>query len=179
MVRRKKWSWPTKSGSLRCCLPLMSNSMQKKKLRYHSFLSRDFDDQRILQSEWTRGITGHFQPKEKVPDATLACWLPPYKKLRDCWIFSRDINDQRILQSDWKRGTTGHTQPNVVVSDATFFLWLPPSKKSKKSINSSHRYWWSKSPATWLHETYNRPRPIKNGSLRCHNQVFQKVFAES
>ena len=55
---------------------------KKKKLRYHSFLSRDFDDQRILQSEWTRGITGHFQPKEKVPDATLACWLPPYKKTK-------------------------------------------------------------------------------------------------
>ena len=37
-------------------------------------------------------------------------------------------------------------------------------KESKTSIDSFHRYWWSKNPAIWL-ERYNWPNPTKNGSL--------------
>ena len=82
---------------------LKTNSMQK--LRYQLILSKDIDDQKILQSDWTRGTTGHTQPKEVVPDA------PDLhaKNLRDFWISSRNTDDQKILQSDWTGGTTGQT----------------------------------------------------------------------
>ena len=54
---------PTKKGSLRCYLPLMTNSMHKKNLRYQLILFRNISDQRSLQSDWAGGTTGHSQPK--------------------------------------------------------------------------------------------------------------------
>ena len=41
-------------------------------LRCHLILSIDADDQRTLESHWTRDITGHTQPEVVVPDATFA-----------------------------------------------------------------------------------------------------------
>ena len=40
----------------------------------------DIDDQRILQSDWVRGITVHTQTKLVVSDATSLCWLSACKK---------------------------------------------------------------------------------------------------
>ena len=64
--------------------------------------SKDIDDQRILQSDWTRGTIGHTQPKEVVlhaPDLHA-------KNLRDWWITSRDTDDQKKssiwLDKRWK-----------------------------------------------------------------------------
>ena len=44
----------------------------QKKLRYQLTLSRDNDNQRILQSDWMRGTTGHTQTNLVVSDATFA-----------------------------------------------------------------------------------------------------------
>ena len=49
----------------------MTNSMQK--IRNQLIPSRDIDDQRILQSYWTKGTTGHTRPKDLVQDATFHC----------------------------------------------------------------------------------------------------------
>lgn len=40
-----------------------------KKLRYQLIPSRDFADQRILQSDWTKDTHGYTQPKVVVADA--------------------------------------------------------------------------------------------------------------
>ena len=44
-------------------------SMQKN-LRYQLIPSRDNDDQRIMQSDWTRDTPDHTQPKAVVSNAT-------------------------------------------------------------------------------------------------------------
>ena len=44
-----------------------------KKLGYHLIHSRDIDDQRILQSDWTKGTTGHTHLKELALDAVFHC----------------------------------------------------------------------------------------------------------
>ena len=54
----------TKSGSK----TLHDYPIQKKKI---SIIFRDTDDQRILNSDWMRGTTGHIQTKVVVSDATL------------------------------------------------------------------------------------------------------------
>ena len=38
--------------------------------RYQLITSRDFDDQRIPESDWTRGTPDHTQPRVVVLDAT-------------------------------------------------------------------------------------------------------------
>ena len=42
--------------------------------------SRDIDDQRILQYDWTRHTTGHIQPKVVVSNPSFSWWLSPCKK---------------------------------------------------------------------------------------------------
>ena len=42
-----------------------------KKLRHHLILSRDTDDQRILQSDWIRSTSGH-----TIKNSRLRCYLP-------------------------------------------------------------------------------------------------------
>ena len=94
-------------------------------------ISIDIDDQRTLQSDWTRGTTVHTHPKSVVSDATsflgvylhaknLRYWLTPFK----------NIHDQKILRFDWVTGKTVHTQSKVVVSDITFPWWIAPCKKN-------------------------------------------------
>ena len=62
-LTRHSWPYSMNSGSLRCYPPLISISMQKKnKTRYQLILSRNTDDKRILQSNWTRDTTGNTQP---------------------------------------------------------------------------------------------------------------------
>ena len=43
-------------------LPSLDDYLQAKTLRYYFTLSRNIDDQWILQFDWTRGKTGHNQP---------------------------------------------------------------------------------------------------------------------
>ena len=85
--------------------------------KYQLIPSGDIDDQVLLQSDWTRGTTGHTQPKIVVSDATFLWWsLSPRKKNVSHWFIpSRDIDDQRILQFDlvasilgfnWRNGET-------------------------------------------------------------------------
>ena len=69
------YNWPetTKSDSLQCYLSLMTNSM--KKLRNQMILFKETVDQRILQSNLTRSLTDHTQPKVVVSNATFPWWL--------------------------------------------------------------------------------------------------------
>ena len=64
-----------------------------KNVRDRSVPSRDIDDQKILQGDWTRSTTTHTHPKKVVPDATF----------RDHWIPYKDTDDWRILESEWLR----------------------------------------------------------------------------
>ena len=43
--------------------------LMQKNQRYWLVLSSDIVDQRILQSDWMKGPTGHMQPKVVVSDA--------------------------------------------------------------------------------------------------------------
>ena len=89
-----------------------------KKVNNQLTLSRDIDDKRTLQSNWTRGTPGHKELRV-VSDATLqkkllAKNLTPWKKTD----INRFFPEILVLQSDWTRGTTtGHTRPKVVVAD--------------------------------------------------------------
>ena len=62
------WLETTKSDSLRCYLPLMTNSI--KKLRNQMILFKEIVDQRILQSNLTSGLTDHTQSKVVVSNTT-------------------------------------------------------------------------------------------------------------
>ena len=127
--------------------------------RHHLIPSRDIDEQRTLQSVWTKGIPNHIQPKN-----SLRCNLPlmiiPCKKskisldsfqrywcstiLQSDWTWGKTGQSQlkvvvadaifplwlRILQSDWTKGTTGLNQPKLLVLDASFPWWLTPCKKN-------------------------------------------------
>ena len=104
--------------------PSFDDYHHTKKLWYQLTLSQDINDQRMLQFDWTRGTTGHLQPKEVVKDANFSWWVIPCKKVRYQLILSQDIVDQRILQSDWTWDTTGHTQPKSVVSHHALPRWL-------------------------------------------------------
>ena len=102
-------------------------------------ISVDLIDQRILQSDWTRGKPGHTQLKLVVSDSAFLWWLFPCKNLWYRLTFSWDTDHQRVLQSDWTRGTTGRTQLEVIVSDPIFPWWISPCKKSNISIDSFQR----------------------------------------
>ena len=78
---RNTWPHPTKSRSLRCYLPLINISMQKKLRLTQLTLPWDIDDQRILQSNWMRSTTGQPQPKWVVSNDTFTWWLTPCKKV--------------------------------------------------------------------------------------------------
>ena len=45
------------------------NHFQAKNLKYQLIPSRDIDDQRLMQSNWTKSTTGHTQPKVLLLDA--------------------------------------------------------------------------------------------------------------
>ena len=45
-------------------------------------LSKDIDDHRILQPDWTRGTTDYTQPKVVVPDANFVWWLRCPSRMR-------------------------------------------------------------------------------------------------
>ena len=64
-------------------------------------LSRDIDDQIILQFAWMKGATGQAQPKKAVPDSTFPLWLSSCKNLKYLLTPPRDVVDQRDLHSDW------------------------------------------------------------------------------
>ena len=154
---RQNWPHSTKSGSFRCCLPLITYSMQNNQGLTWFF-------PKILMIKESRYLIGQEAQlaapnQELFSDATFPWWLIPCKKVIHKLIFSQDIVDQRILQSDWTRGTTGYTQPNSSVSHHALPQSLILCKKTKT-------YWWSKNPAIWLDERHIWPHPIKKGSLK-------------
>ena len=51
-------------------LPFSDDYLDVKNLRYQLLLSTDIDDQRTLQSDWTRGTTSHTKTKVVVSDAS-------------------------------------------------------------------------------------------------------------
>ena len=131
--KRHTWPNPTKTGSLRCYVPLMTNSMHKR-LSYQWILSRVIDNQRILQSDWTRGTPGHTQPKVVVLDATFSLGISPCQKTKISLDSSRDIDDQRILQFDWKRGLTGRKLTKSS-SPRSYIPLMTNSKQKSLDIN--------------------------------------------
>ena len=50
-------------------LPSLDDYFHAKSLRDQLIPFRDIDDQSMLQTDWTRGITCHLQPKVVVSDA--------------------------------------------------------------------------------------------------------------
>ena len=81
MDHRHAWPCPTKNGSLTCCLPLMDISMQKY-LRCQLITSKENDDQRILQSGWTRTKPGQTQSKVVFLEATFLWRLSLSKSIK-------------------------------------------------------------------------------------------------
>ena len=79
LVKKNNWPHPTKRYSQ--MLPLLDDYLHAKCLWECWISSRYIDDQRILQSDWTRGTTGcSTQLKEVVSDATSLWCLSPFKK---------------------------------------------------------------------------------------------------
>ena len=76
---KNNWALSIKSSTVRYYLPLMVNFMQEN-LKYNSYLPRDTDDKRIMQSGWTRSTNGHTKLKVVVSDPTLPWWLTPCRK---------------------------------------------------------------------------------------------------
>ena len=107
MAQRYTWPNPTKSGSLKCYLPL-TISMQKIKDINRFFTILLLVKESLNLIEWD--TMGQTQPKHH----SHRCYLPlmtisTQKKTKGTWFFP-DIDDQRILQSDWMRGTPGYIQ---------------------------------------------------------------------
>ena len=50
--------------------------------RYHLLLTSDADNDRILESDWTKCTPGHTQTRVTVLDAIFPSWLYPCKKLK-------------------------------------------------------------------------------------------------
>ena len=67
-------------------LPCSDDYLYTKNLRYQLISSRNIVDQRIPQSDWTKGTPGNTQPKL----AVLRCYLP-----------SMIISTQKIKDIDW------------------------------------------------------------------------------
>ena len=88
--------------------------------------SRDIDDQRILESDWSKSTTDHIQSRVVVFNATILWWLSPYKKLKISIGSVIFIADPSMNQSDWMRDTEDNTQPG-----ATFSWWLTQCKETK------------------------------------------------
>ena len=113
LLIKESWLPPSKHGCPRCYLSLMNNSMHK---RWHiRWFSRDIVDQRILQSDWTRGSSGHIQSRVVASDATFSWWLFASKKSKISLDSFQRYWWSNNLQSDWIRGTSGRTQIRVVV----------------------------------------------------------------
>ena len=49
-------------------LPSLDDYVNAKKVGHYSIPSWDINDQRILQSDWMRGLTGNSQPKVVISD---------------------------------------------------------------------------------------------------------------
>ena len=79
----------------------LDHFLHPKKLRYHLILSRVIDDQPVKESDWTKGTTGHIQPKLV---AQILPFLDHYLHAKNQSyrsIPSRGMDNQRILQSDY------------------------------------------------------------------------------
>ena len=61
-------------------LPCSDDYPYTKNPRYQLISSRNIVDQRISQSDWTKGTPGNTQPKLAVLDVTFPRWLSPLKK---------------------------------------------------------------------------------------------------
>ena len=127
--------------SLRCCIPLMTNSMQKTSISLDSF-------QRYW---WSRNPTVWLDKRHNWPhppkSARPGCCLPlltiSLQKSIDCWIFSRHTDDQKFLKSNWTRDKTGHTQPKLPFFDDYLhaknqIYRLIPSRALSESILGLH-----------------------------------------
>ena len=77
-------------------LAFCDDCLHEKNLRYRSILSTDTDDQRMLQSDWTRRHIWLQPNKLVVLNATFLWSLSHCKILMDRLIPSWDIYDQRV-----------------------------------------------------------------------------------
>ena len=90
--KRRNWPHPTKDDSPRYCHHLITNSMQNNSL--DSYQNNDY--QKNLQSQWTRGTSGHTKIKVVASDAPFAWWLTPCKKkLRYYFTLFRYTDDKK------------------------------------------------------------------------------------
>ena len=96
-------------------LPSIDEYLHSKNLKYQLISLKDIVDQRILQSDWTRGTPRHTQPKMAVLDVPSLEKYPQVKKSKISMVLSSDFADYRILETDWIRSTACHTQPQVIL----------------------------------------------------------------
>ena len=75
-------------------LPFLVNHFHVKNLRYRLIPSTAIDDQRILQSDWTKVTNGHTQSKVLVSDAALEISL-------------RQGNERSLMRL-WRCGNDGN-----------------------------------------------------------------------
>ena len=116
---RHTWLHQTKSGSLRCYLPLKIY-LQAKKIKI------------LIDSYqwycWLKNSEIWFDKRHNwlhpIKSGSIRCYLPlmtnSMQKTKISLIFSVEKDDQIILKPHWTRGLTVYTQPKVVASDATF-----------------------------------------------------------
>ena len=114
---RQKWSQPTKKGKSHM-LPSLDDYLYAKNIRTHTILFRNIDDQRILQSDWSRGRIGHIPNKKMLTFAYDYLHAKRSKILIDffetyCWSKNSAI---------WlaKR----HNWPHLIKIGSCPFLWL-------------------------------------------------------
>ena len=119
-------------------------NLHAQKVKYQLTLSRNIDDKRTLQSDWTRGTAGHTELKVVVSDATFPWSLTPCKKLKHQQTLSTDID-----ATFWLNKRYNWPHPSKSSSLRSYPWQLSQCKESNVSIDSFQRYWWSKNPAIW------------------------------
>ena len=85
--------------------------LQAENQRYQLVIYRETDDQRILQSDWTRDKTCLIQPKMVDPDATFPWWLSPCKTSKttidsfDTYWWSKNLGTWLYQKHNWPHTT--------------------------------------------------------------------------
>ena len=97
---------------------------------WNEYLSRDIDDQWILQSDWGRSTTGHTQPKVVVSNAALTSWLSPCKKSMislNCFLIHWWWKNTAIVlkkKHDWPHRTLSGSTRYYLYAKCLWDCWI-------------------------------------------------------
>ena len=143
--------------------------------------SRNTDDQRILESDWTRGTPGHTQPRVEVLCTTFPWWLSLSKKSKmsispfqwHCWL--KNCIFWLVERHNWPQPTKSGSLRSYLS------LMTNSMQKTKILIDSFQRNWWSKNPVIQMGRRLNWLHPTKSGGPRCYlslmyNLMYKKLL---